>query len=226
RSRLNPRQMEQELTRNPGDFEAALNLASEYFQLGQTGAAVQALDRILNSSNVPTALLRTLLPLYSALSNESKLRQTVALLNTQLQNNPANLEAAIGIAEGDRALHQPQEARQALQKVLDSPAAGPNAIVQMAQQFMALSDYPMLEKALEKLTRVAPESPETWYDLAALRSILGNKTQSIEALRQALKLSAARLTRDPRARNLSAELQRDPRFNAVRSLPEFKDLAK
>src|SRR5581483_7318456 len=150
RGNLNPAKLEQELQRHPADFQSALNLASEYFQLGQTGAALQALDRILGGSNVPTALLRTLLTLYTAVTNEPKLRQTADVLNSKLQSNPADLEAAVGIAEADRALNNPQGALQALDHILTNPAADPGIILQAAQQLVALSDYPRLEIALDK----------------------------------------------------------------------------
>jgi cytochrome c-type biogenesis protein CcmH/NrfG len=224
RASLNPGRLEQELQQNPANIQGVLNLAGQYFQLGETGAALQALDRVLYGSNAPTALLRTLMPVYAAAASTTRLQQTVSMLVSQFRTNPANLEAAIGIAEGQRALNQPQPALQALDEVLNSPTADVNILSQAADQLVGLADYARLEVALEKMTRLAPDSPETWYDLAALRSIVGKPSQSLEALRQALKLSAARLAREPKARNLLRELERDPRFKAVRSLPEFREL--
>jgi tetratricopeptide (TPR) repeat protein len=226
RANLNPGKLEQTLRQNPADFQSALNLASEYFQLGQTGAALQALDRVLTATNVPTGLLRTLVPLYTSLTNEAKLSQAVDLLGVQLSNNPDNLEAALGVAEGERALKRPQAALQALDTILASPQADPNIILQSAEQLVALADYPRLELALTKLTKVAPSSAEAWYDLAALRSILGKTNECLEALRQALSLSAARLARDPKARDLLQQIPADPRFNAVRPLSEFQTLTR
>jgi tetratricopeptide (TPR) repeat protein len=226
RANLNPGKLEQTLRQNPADFQAALNLASEYFQLGQTGAALQALDRVLTGTNAPTGLLRTLVPLYTTLTNEARLRQTVDLLGAQLSNNPDNLEAALGVAEGERALNRPQAALQALDRILASPQADPNILLQSAEQLVALSDYRRLELALDKLTKVAPSSAEAWYDLAALRSILGKTNECLEALRQALSLSAARLARDPKARDLVQQIPADPRFNPVRSWSEFQKLVR
>ncbi len=214
------------MRQNPADFQTALNLASEYFQLGRTGAALQALDRVLTATNVPTGLLRTLVPLYATLTHEAKLKQTVDLLGVQLSNNPEDLEAALGIAEGERALKRPQAALLALDKILASPQADPNILLQSAEQFVALSDYRRLELALDKITKVAPSSAEAWYDLAALRSILGKTNECLEALRQALSLSAARLARDPKARDLLQQLPADPRFNPVRSWSEFQNLTR
>jgi tetratricopeptide (TPR) repeat protein len=224
RSALDPSKMERQLRENPNDFQAALNLASEYFQLGQTGAALQALDQVLNSSNVPSGLLRSLISVYTTLSNETKLQKTTDLLTAEFQNNPTDLEAGIALAEGYRSLHQPQPALQVLGKVVNSPAADPEAILQVAQQLVVLGNYPMLEATLDKLTKVAPDSPEAWFDLAAMRSILGKSSESLQALRQALKLSAERRARDPKAKDLLAELQHDARFNAIRNLPEFRAL--
>lgn len=226
RANLNPGKLEQNLKQDPADFQAALNLASEYFQLGQTGAALQALDRVLTATNAPTGLLRTLVPLYTTLTNEEKLRQTVNLLGIQLSNNPENLEAALGVAEGERALKRPQSALQALDRILASSQPDPNILLQTAEQLVALSDYRRLELALDKLTKVAPASAEAWYDLAALRSILGKTNECLEALRHALSLNAARLARDPKARDLLQQIPADPRFNPVRSSSEFQKLIR
>jgi hypothetical protein len=43
-------------------------------------------------------------------------------------------------------------------------------------------------------------------------------------LRQALTLNAARLRKDPKALDLQLNLQKDPRFEAIRQMPEFKQL--
>ena len=226
RANLNPAKLEQNLRQNPADYESALNLASEYFQLGRTNDALDALDRVLGAPNVPTSLLRTLVPLYTTLTNDQKLRQTVNLLGAQLNKNPENLEAALGVAEGKRALNNREAALQALDVILNSGQADQNIILQTAEQLVALADYARLERTLDKLTKIAPGSPEAWYDLAALRAILGKTNQSLQALRQALTLSEARLGRDPKARDLRQQLPTDPRFNAVRPTAEFQNLSR
>ena len=226
RATLNPGKFQEELRTNPADFHAAVELASQYFQLGQTNAALEALDRVVNSTNVPSAVLRSLVPVYSALSNRPKLEQTTQLLASRFQTNPTDLQAGLGAAEGYRALHQPRLALQALDQVLDSPSTDPNIVLEASQQLVGLGDYPRLERALDKLTRIAPGSPEAWYDLAALRSIRGEAPVALEALRRALQLSAERRLRDPKARDLSQEVRRDPRFNGLRGTPEFNRLVE
>jgi thioredoxin-like negative regulator of GroEL len=224
RAALNPVQLEAQLRREPQNFQLALNLASEYFQLGQTGPALQILDRLLKTTNAPSSLLRTLLQIYTTLSNQPGLQETVKRLAARVQNNPADLEAGLALAEGYRALRQPQLAARALEQVVASPGASATAILQAAQQLVALSDFPGLEKALEKLTQVSPESPEAWYDLAAMKALLGKPAEALPALRRALTLSDQRRQADTKARDLRTEVQHDPRFNSLRSLPEFKAL--
>ena len=56
--------------------------------------------------------------------------------------------------------------------------------------------------------------------------ILAPAFGGVRSLSQALKLSAARLTTDPKAKNLLIEIQTDPRFNSVRHTPEFQDLTR
>src|SRR6185369_6758239 len=119
-------------------------------------------------------------------------------------------------------LHQQQLALQTLDTIRNSAQPDPNTILQVAQQFAALGDYPRLEATLQKLVELVPQSAESWYDLAALKSILGKSAESLQALRRALTLGAERRLHDPQARDLLAEVQQDPRFVAIRSLPEFK----
>ena len=224
RTSLNPEKMEQMVRENPGDLQGVLNLASEYFQLGQTDAALHTLDQVLGGSNVPVSLFRALLPVYSMLSNTVKLQQVANLLSMRFTNNPTDIEAGVALAEAYADLHNGSLQVQTLDKVLADPALDVNALLQTAQQLASVGDYGRLEITLEKLVRALPDSPEPLYDLAALRSLLGKSHEALQALRQALKMSADRKTRDPRARDLLAEVRTDPRFNALRTLPEFKAL--
>jgi predicted Zn-dependent protease len=222
---LNPTQLENELRRQPTNFQLALNLAGEYFELGQKDAAFRTLDQLLQNSNAPAGVLKALLQIYGTVGNQPKVQQTVDRLAALYQQDPSDLQAGMTLAEGYRQLQKPQLAAQTLDQVLNH-AQTEREVLQVAQQFIALNEYQRLEAALQKLTKIAPGSPEGWYDLAALESILGKQAESLQNLRQALQLGAAQRLRDPKARDLMSELKRDPRFNGLRALPEFKELVE
>ena len=65
--------------------------------------------------------------------------------------------------------------------------------------------------------------PVTLYDLWKCSS-LGKSSEALAAVKQALELSAARLQRDPNARDLFKDARKDARFDTLRQTPEFKNL--
>ena len=73
-----------------------------------------------------------------------------------------------------------------------------------------------LEAALQKLVTLAPESvrPEAYYDLAALKAMLGKNSEALDNLRIALDLNAKRLQGNPSASDLAVTNRSDPRFDA------------
>jgi tetratricopeptide (TPR) repeat protein len=222
RTSFNPAQMEQKLAANPDDFQAAFNLASSYLQVGQTDRAIETLDRVLNSPHVQVNALRALVTAYSSIQNPGKLQIAADKLAAQFRTNPADLEAGLGYAEACRDLRKPEQATQVLDQILNSSNLNANATLQIAQQYAAMLNYQKLEATLEKLTKLVPDSPEAWYDLAALKASLDKPKDALQDLQQALKLSAQRRKQDPKARDLVTEAQSDQRFASIRQMPEFK----
>ncbi|MGD0258619.1 MAG: DUF2723 domain-containing protein [Verrucomicrobiota bacterium] len=184
--------MEDEVRKNPANFQAAFDLAGACLQLKQTDRAVQVLDGVLKSPQVNVSALRGLLTAYTSFGYRPGLQGTVDKLETLERANPTNIDA--------------------------------NAVLAAAQAYAALQNAPKLEAALEKLTKVMPESPEAWYDLAALKASFGKPAEALTALRQALDLSAKRLQHDPKARDLLANARKEDRFAPLRQLPEFQKL--
>jgi len=97
-------------------------------------------------------------------------------------------------------------------------------VVGAAQQAAACGDNVRLERALERLVQVAPDAPEAWYDLAALRASLNKMVEALPALNHAIDLSRKRLLKDPSARDLIKATKEDPRFAPLRTNQEFQRL--
>jgi tetratricopeptide (TPR) repeat protein len=147
--------------------------------------------------------------------------QNLEQLEKAVQDNPSNLQAAFNLAAAFLRIQQTNRAVEILDQILNRPKPEPNAVLEVARAYAKIGNYRKLETTLEKLATVAPDSPEAWYDLAAVKASLRKDDEALIALRQALALSAKRLERDPKSRNLSAECLRDPRFAALRKRPDF-----
>jgi len=145
-------------------------------------------------------------------------------MEDEVRKNPNNFQVAVQLASVYAQMQQTGRAFQLLDGVISNPAVAPNAVVRAAQLCMQLGDWPKLEIALEKLTQISPESPEAWYDLAALKANLGKKAEALPDLKRALDLSAQRLQRNPQARNLSNDARQEVRFTALRGTPEFQKI--
>jgi thioredoxin-like negative regulator of GroEL len=216
--------LEEEVKKNPANFQAAFDLAGAYLQMQQTDRAVQVLDGVLNSPQSDSKALRGLVTAYSSFSNTPGLQRAADKLGTLARANPDDFQAAIGLAEVSRHLQKPEAANQALDKAFNNPKIDAPSMLSIAQIYAALGNVAKLEAALERLTKVMPESPEAWYDLAVLKCGVGKSPEALTSLRQALDLSAKRFKADPKARDLLASARKEERFSLLRQTPEFKKL--
>jgi tetratricopeptide (TPR) repeat protein len=109
-------------------------------------------------------------------------------------------------------------------QALADPNIKPENVTAMAQISALTGDLPKLEVVLERLIVLKPGEPEACYDLAALKAVLGKKSEAIADLKRALDLSTQRLQNNPSARDLAAKAAKDSRFNSLRGDPEFQSL--
>jgi tetratricopeptide (TPR) repeat protein len=217
-------QMEQAVREHPEDFQAAFTLAGSYLAQHQNERALPILQRVLNNPNANGPALRALVEIYSSMNNTAGLESVVAKLQPQLQTNRENPETAVILSQAYRALQKNNEALQTLDGVLNASNPSPTALLLAAQEYAGMHNVEKLETALEKLVKTAPDSPEAWYDLAALKATVNKTQESLDALRHVFDLSAKRRRADPKAMDMIAQAKTDPRFAAVRNLPEYSKL--
>ena len=209
---------------NPADLQAAFNLAGGYLQLRQTNQALRVLEGIMNNPKAEGAAFRGLAQAYASFGYTSGLQKLVEKLEARLQADPADYLSAIALAEAYRDLHKPDAVLRTLDALMRQPALTSNAALLAAQHYGAMGDFQRTESALVKLTQLAPDMPEAWYDLASLRAAVGKSQEALAALRHALDLSAQRRAKDPKANDLLAQARQDPGFASLRQTPEFKQL--
>jgi tetratricopeptide (TPR) repeat protein len=145
-------------------------------------------------------------------------------MQVEARQNPTNLQNILNLAGYYLQLQQTNRIVELFNAALTNPsltAAGVGAIAQMDAH---IGNLAQLETALQKLAALSPNQPEPWYDLAALKAILGKPGESLQDLRTSLDLSAKRRLKDPSANDLVATSRTDGRFDSVRGLPEFQKL--
>jgi tetratricopeptide (TPR) repeat protein len=145
-------------------------------------------------------------------------------LQSEWNNSRTNLQLGLNLAGALLQFQQTAAAVQVLDQIMASTNLDSSAVVACAQGYLQMGNMTQLEAALARLTVLTPDSPEAWYDLAAIKSTLGKPQEAIAALKTAVSLSNARRAQSPSAKDLLAEARTDPRFEALKTLPEFKAL--
>jgi tetratricopeptide (TPR) repeat protein len=137
---------------------------------------------------------------------------------------PANFENIFKLASAYFQMHQTDRIIGLFDQALTNPHITPNQIGVIAQFYAQTGNLRKLEGTLERLMAVAPNEPESWYDLAAVKVVLGQTNESLQDLHTALDLSAQRLKQNPKARNLLEAVRKDRRFDPLRNLPAFQKM--
>jgi tetratricopeptide (TPR) repeat protein len=196
-------------------LDDALIIAETCLKLDPFNGQVQGLVKNLHGYKSQSSQLT---------QNQQAFQANLAQLEKAVQENPTNLQSSMNLAMAYMQMQQTGRAIQVLEAILNRPNATPQDILAVAQAFNQMGNYPKLEETLEKLTKIAPQSPEAFYDLASLKVRLG-KTQEVAApLKHALEMSIERHAKDPAARDIVAEAKKDPALAPILATPEFKAL--
>ena len=161
-------------------------------------------------------------------ANNAQATAQLKQMETEAREHPANVQNLLMLGNAYLQMQRTNDAVALLDRALASPAISYNEVAALAQLYSKLGSGYLnkLDDALQKLVTLAPESiqPEAYYDLAALKAVLGKTSDALTNLRTAMDLNAKRLQRDPKAGDLAATNRSDPRFDALRSLPEFQKI--
>ena len=150
--------------------------------------------------------------------------QKLAQLEQELRTNPGNAKVAFELASAYLQMQQTNASFQILDRLTDSPQADVNILLSVAKAYGQLRQAAKLEAVLQKLVKIAPQSPEAWYDLASTEAQIGKTNEAVTALTKALELNTQRLAKQPTALDLRKSAATDQSLAALRGLREFQQL--
>lgn len=154
----------------------------------------------------------------------SDAQNQIAQLEAEVKANPLNFTNQFELAQAYIQVGQNDRAFALLDGILTNSHSTIPMVMSIADAYNRLGQPAKLQSALERLTELAPDSPEAWYDLAASRASVGQNGPALDALKKVLSLNAKRLAQNPKTNDLRATLNGDPRFAHLRDTPEFKAL--
>ena len=174
---------------------------------GQTNAAAQLLDQLLNVAGADTGTLIAVAEGYLRLHNTAKSGQ-----------------AMMRLSQTQQALSQDQSkaAEQILDKLLNPAEADQGVLIAVANGYLHLHNLAKSEQAVVRLTQIQPTSSQPWYNLAVIQSYRGTVPEALASLKKSLELNAAEIAKDPKTINLREHLFQDPTFAQLRQTPAFQ----
>jgi tetratricopeptide (TPR) repeat protein len=155
-------------------------------------------------------------------ANSVQLPIPVESLEQAWKASPGNLQAAFDLAGAYLQRKENDRAAAVFDQVLATPNVPIQAVAVIARAYADMPNLPKLEETLTKIAALQPDSPETWYDLAALRASLGKTDSSLAAFQRMAALNAQRLQQNPKAANLLQSARLDGRFEPLHNNPEFQ----
>jgi len=193
-------------------------------QAAQAGGAAQLTQLEKEVDSDPTSYQKV----FDLASRYTQMQQTdrAADLLVRTPKEPQTPDSVVlAIVRADEDLNRPARLQSALDDLLGRARISADVVLAIAKSYADGNQPQKLETALKKLVQVAPDEPEHWFDLASCHATLGRPGDALQDLRQAMKLNAQRLARDPKALDLRTKLA-DGRFAALSTNPEFRAFSK
>ena len=224
-------QLEAQFRSNPTNLPMGLQLAEAYIQIQRPDAAIPLLNEISSSPYADVATLLSVAQSFAKLGLRAEIDSTVEKLGKILlpmaeryRTNTNDVVAAFQLISAYLITQQTNLASELVDDLVSRPQADASTLLSAAQVYHQLQEPNKLEQTLLRLVVQIPTNPEAWYDLAGVQVTLGKTNDAISNLRKSLLLNDQRLTVDAVSKDLRPEAANDPRFEAVRGIPEFQEL--
>jgi tetratricopeptide (TPR) repeat protein len=207
-----------QLLANTGRFEDALIVADTCLKLDPfNGSIIGLRDNLKQNVDYmkahPTAGAAAAPPVASSIET----------MESRFKSNPEDLQNAFALAGSLLRNQRTNDAWAVFDGLAGSPKVDAGTLMAIAKFYADGSHLAKLEGVLQKLTQVASNIPESWYDYAALESVLNKPDKALPALRKAVEMSDSR-PKGSDVRNLREDASRDGRFVALRAMPEFRNI--
>ncbi|WCJ58303.1 DUF2723 domain-containing protein [Fontisphaera persica] len=151
-------------------------------------------------------------------ANENLLR--VSELEKNFLVNPT-VSNAFSLAQVYLLANDTNKAVNALATSLMQPSLNTNELAALATAFMQLNQVPLLEQTLLRMSKVASNTAEVFYDLAGVQALQGKNTEALTHLQRAMELNQQARATNPNTKNFREEILGDGRFHNLRSHPDF-----
>ncbi|HWN94453.1 MAG TPA: DUF2723 domain-containing protein [Methylomirabilota bacterium] len=195
-------------------FDEAIMLAKTSIKVDPRNAGLQNLIGELNRMKSQAGGTAVLPPDTSA---------ALAGLEATYRAQPGDFSNALGLAQMYAQLGRTADVLRVADDIVAGAHVDTTNLSFAAQVYQQLADYPRLEKALERWTRVTP-TPEAWLDYAASQAVQGKQPQAITSIGQALAMNRERIKTNSKAANIASSLDGDPRFASLKGNADFRQM--
>jgi tetratricopeptide (TPR) repeat protein len=201
-----------------------INFLLQYGRIDDALLVAQTCHELDPYNDSVKALVKQLGDIKNQSANRAQVETQVQHMENEARTNPGNLPNLLSLANIYLQMQQTNRTIELFDQALANPHISSSEAGFIAQEYAKMGNLTKLEEVLQKIVAIVPDQPEPWYDIAALNVVLGKPDQGLQNLRKSLDLSAQRIKGNPTARDLLAEVRKDPRFDAVRNRPEFQKI--
>jgi tetratricopeptide (TPR) repeat protein len=187
-------------------------------------AVFHFMDLLLNSGRIDDAIMvletcHKLDPFNDQINNWIEQlkhsKNSTGSASDQLHDYFANARRALDSKQTNVALGM-------LDQLLHYPTIDPMTMMNVANTYLEIGEYPRSEEAIKRLTQMVPTASLPWYNLALVQTRLGENSNAVASLKKAVELNPAELKTNPQMVNLKEHIYTDPNLAGLRQTPEFK----